>query len=307
MQVSAPRGTFVLRPGKNPVVLLSAGVGATPVLSMLQALATEKSPRQVWWIYGTRNRANHPFAQESHSLLKQIPGGRSYIMYSRPDAADQLEMDFDAPGHVDLSLLQKIGVPQTSHFYLCGPSAFLQSMREGLQNWGVPAENVHMEIFGALDANLIAGTNFSFLQYAKVESRPVVSDQQSRHAGLVHAEADAVAGYAGLGDFKQRIADPIAITNADLVIPKALNREVFAELAETEIVAVKKALPVVIGVHLVNENGTLLATVTGEVSLPITVDVELANHPPVFHRRFPDRGSDSLAVPRHVAWKTNIH
>ncbi len=152
LQVSVPRGTFVLRPGENPVVLLSAGVGATPVLAMLHALATERSPRQVWWIYGARNRANHPFAQESHSLLKQLPGGRSYIVYSRPDAADQLEMGFDAAGHVDVSLLPKIGVPQTSHFYLCGPSSFLQSMREGLRNWGVPDENVHMEIFGALDA-----------------------------------------------------------------------------------------------------------------------------------------------------------
>jgi len=148
--VSAPRGTFTLRPGENPVVLLSAGVGATPVLSMLHALVAEKSPRLVWWIYGARNRANHPFAIESHSLLEQLPGGKSCIVYSRPAATDQLGASFDASGRVDIALLEKIGVPRDGEFYLCGPSSFLQSMREGLRTWGVTADSVHVEIFGAL-------------------------------------------------------------------------------------------------------------------------------------------------------------
>jgi MOSC domain-containing protein YiiM len=74
--VSAPRGSFTLRPGQNPVVLLSAGVGATPVMSMLHALAAEKSQREIWWIYGARNRADHSFAEESRSLLKQLSRGR---------------------------------------------------------------------------------------------------------------------------------------------------------------------------------------------------------------------------------------
>ena len=152
LDISAPRGTFTLRPGQEPVVLLSAGVGATPVLSMLHALSAEQSQRQVWWIYGARNGAEHPFAQESRSALKQLTGGKSYILYSKPAATDQPEIDFNASGHVDVSLLEKIGVPQTGQFYLCGPAAFLQSMREGLRSWGVPDERVHMEIFGALDS-----------------------------------------------------------------------------------------------------------------------------------------------------------
>ena len=152
LDVSAPRGTFALRPGENPVVLLSAGVGATPVLSMLHALAAERSPRQVWWIHGARNRANHPFVQESRSLLRQLLDGRGYIVYSRPAAADQLQVDYDASGHIDIALLEKIGVPREGEFYICGPSSFLQSMRDGLGTWGVAAENVHIETFGALDA-----------------------------------------------------------------------------------------------------------------------------------------------------------
>jgi ferredoxin-NADP reductase/MOSC domain-containing protein YiiM len=152
LDISAPRGSFTLRPGNNPVVLLSAGVGATPVMSMLHALAAESSQREVWWIYGARNRANHPFAEESQTLLKQLPRGRSYVLYSKPDATDQAGVDFDASGHVDRALLEKIGVPANSDFYLCGPASFLQSMREGLRSWGVSGENLHTEIFGALES-----------------------------------------------------------------------------------------------------------------------------------------------------------
>ncbi|MFZ0283807.1 MAG: MOSC and FAD-binding oxidoreductase domain-containing protein [Terriglobales bacterium] len=152
VDVSAPRGSFTLRPGQNPVVLLSAGVGATPVMSMLHALAAEKSQREIWWIYGARNRVEHPFAEESRSLLKQLSRGREYVVYSRPAANDQIGADFDAPGHIDAALLEKLGVSQHSDFYLCGPTSFLQNMRDGLGNWGVLAGNVHTEIFGSVEA-----------------------------------------------------------------------------------------------------------------------------------------------------------
>ena len=152
LEVSAPRGSFTLRPSQNLVVLLSAGVGATPVMSMLHSLAAERSQREIWWIYGARNRAEHPFAEESRSLLKQLSRGRRYVVYSRPAATDQVGADFDAPGHIDIALLQRLGIAQDSDFYLCGPSSFLQDMRDGLRNWGVLAENVHTEIFGTLEA-----------------------------------------------------------------------------------------------------------------------------------------------------------
>ena len=151
LDVSAPRGSFTLRPGENSVVLLSAGVGATPVMSMLHALVAEKSKREIWWIYGARNSVDHPFAGESRSLLQQLSRGRRYVVYSRPGASDQLGLDFDASGHIDSALLEKIGVSTNSDFYLCGPPSFLENMREGLRNWGVPAKNVHTEIFGTLE------------------------------------------------------------------------------------------------------------------------------------------------------------
>jgi ferredoxin-NADP reductase len=152
LEVSAPRGSFTLRPSQGPVVLLSAGVGATPVMSMLHALAVERSQREVWWIYGGRNRVDHPFAEESRLLLKQLSRGREYIVYSRPGAIDRVGADFDAPGRIDVALLERIGVSRGSNFYLCGPPSFLQNMRDGLRNWGALAENVHTEIFGTLEA-----------------------------------------------------------------------------------------------------------------------------------------------------------
>src|SRR5580704_9866128 len=140
LDVSAPRGSFTLRPGQNPVVLLSAGVGATPVMSMLHALVAKKSQQEIWWIYGARNRVEHPFAEESSSLLKQLSRGKGYVVYSKPSAIDQVGTDFDAPGRIDTALLEKIGVPKGSDFYLCGPSSFLQNMRDGLRTWGALAE-----------------------------------------------------------------------------------------------------------------------------------------------------------------------
>ncbi len=152
LDVSAPRGSFTLRPSQSPVVLLSAGVGATPVMSMLHSLAAERSQREIWWIYGARNRVDHPFAEESRSFLKQLSRGRGYFVYSSPASIDRVGADFDSPGHIDTALLERIGVSRNSDFYLCGPTSFLQNMRAGLRNWGVLAEDVHTEIFGSLEA-----------------------------------------------------------------------------------------------------------------------------------------------------------
>jgi ferredoxin-NADP reductase/MOSC domain-containing protein YiiM len=149
LDVAAPRGSFTLQPGKKPVVLLSAGVGATPVLAMLHTLAHELSPREVWWLFGARNREEHPFAEESRNLLKLLPRGKSCIWYSRPGPQDRLGVDFDESGHIAIDALEKIAVPRDADFYLCGPAAFLQELTAGLAAWGVSGEQVHAEIFGA--------------------------------------------------------------------------------------------------------------------------------------------------------------
>jgi ferredoxin-NADP reductase len=128
------------------VVLLSAGIGATPVLAMLHALASSRTPREVWWLYGARSRSDHPFALESRALMKALARGRTYVAYSRPGPEDQLGQDYDAPGHLDVPVLDRLGVPRNADFYLCGPAAFLRSFTVGLPAWG--ATRIHTEIFG---------------------------------------------------------------------------------------------------------------------------------------------------------------
>jgi ferredoxin-NADP reductase/MOSC domain-containing protein YiiM/ferredoxin len=147
LEVAAPRGDFTLKPGDEPVVLASAGVGVTPVLAMLHALAHESSPREVWWLFGTRNREDHAFAEESRSLVKRLPRGKHHVWYSRPSPQDRPGIDFDEPGRITVAALEKIEVPRDADFYLCGPTTFLQDLKAGLAVMGVPGERVHAEIF----------------------------------------------------------------------------------------------------------------------------------------------------------------
>lgn len=148
LEVSAPRGTFTLQPGEEPVVLLSAGIGATPVLAMLHSLAANRSAREVWWLYGARNAAEHPFAREVLDLAASLPHFRRFVAYSRPAPEDRLGEDYDAPGRLSLTVLQQLGVPSQADFYLCGPPAFLRSFAQDLTNWGVASGRLHQEVFG---------------------------------------------------------------------------------------------------------------------------------------------------------------
>ncbi len=148
LEVSAPRGAFTLTSDERPAVLLSAGIGVTPVLAMLHALAAAGSRREVWWLYGARNRAEHPFAHECEELLRQLPRGCRYIVYSHASASEIPGGDFDARGHLGLDVLTRLGVPSDGEFYLCGPPAFLQDMRRDLLSLGVSPGRVYSEIFG---------------------------------------------------------------------------------------------------------------------------------------------------------------
>ncbi len=149
LDVSEPRGAFILQRGDIPIVLLSAGVGVTPVMAMLHALAVQASPRPVWWIHGARNRLDHTFAREARDLLAKLPHARSHVQYSRPDATDRLGVDYDAAGRLNVTALEKLGVPRESDFYLCGPPAFVEDITAGLGGWGVARDRVHTEIFGS--------------------------------------------------------------------------------------------------------------------------------------------------------------
>ena len=84
LDIAAPRGTFILDPTHAPVLLISAGIGATPVLAMLHALAQEHSDREIWWLHGARSRRDECFASEARTLLASLPNVRTHVYYSRP-------------------------------------------------------------------------------------------------------------------------------------------------------------------------------------------------------------------------------
>lgn len=154
LDVSASRGAFVLDGGEAPVVLLSAGIGVTPVLAMLHALAESSSSRQVFWLHGARNGGLHPFAEEARALIAKIHGARSFVVYSRPRAEDVLGRDFDREGRLDVSTFADLGIPRAADFYLCGPTAFLEDVREGLSRWGVEKGRIHSEMFGGGESSM---------------------------------------------------------------------------------------------------------------------------------------------------------
>jgi ferredoxin-NADP reductase/MOSC domain-containing protein YiiM len=149
VQASAARGCFTLRPGETPVVLLSAGIGVTPVLAMLHALAAEASMREIWWLYGTRNGREHPFAEEVRGLLNALVHHHKHICYSSPDPRDRANVDFDAPGHLNMRVLGELNLPRNGDFYICGPSSFMSDLTAGLKELGVSPDHIHTEIFGA--------------------------------------------------------------------------------------------------------------------------------------------------------------
>jgi ferredoxin-NADP reductase/MOSC domain-containing protein YiiM len=149
LDVSEPRGAFVLQRGELPAVLLSAGVGVTPVMAMLHSLAAHASPRPVWWIHGARSGSDHPLAQEARDLLARLRNARSHVAYSRPDAADRLGVNFDVAGRLTVALLEKLGVPRMADFYMCGPGPFLDEFTAGLGAWGVDRNRIHSEVFSS--------------------------------------------------------------------------------------------------------------------------------------------------------------
>jgi ferredoxin-NADP reductase/MOSC domain-containing protein YiiM/ferredoxin len=149
LDVAAPRGDFVLRPGTRPVVLVSAGVGATPVLAMLQDLVREHGTRAVWWLHGARDDAEHAFAAEVDALLAELPDAHRLVAYSRGDRAHPSKA-CDIAGHLGLAALEQAGVPADADYYLCGPAGFMEAMGAALTARGVAPERIATEAFGAV-------------------------------------------------------------------------------------------------------------------------------------------------------------
>jgi ferredoxin-NADP reductase/MOSC domain-containing protein YiiM/ferredoxin len=149
LEVAAPRGTFVLRSDDTPVLLISAGVGATPVLAMLHALAEGGSSREVWWLHGARSKAEEAFATESQSLLAGLPNAHRYVCFSSPEPRDAPGRDYDAAGHLTSEVLASLGLPASAEGYICGPAGFMTDILVALSDLGLDRSRIRTEIFGA--------------------------------------------------------------------------------------------------------------------------------------------------------------
>ncbi len=141
-----PNGKFVLDVHKSlPAVLISNGVGITPMLSMAKAAAHLNPNRLVWFVHGARNGDYHAFRDEVNAIAQQNPNLHLHFRYSRPQPED--EGHYHSVGYVDAALIQELVGGPEAEFFLCGSPAFMQSLREGFQEWGVPDTRVFFESF----------------------------------------------------------------------------------------------------------------------------------------------------------------
>ncbi|MPZ59181.1 MAG: 2Fe-2S iron-sulfur cluster binding domain-containing protein [Rhizobiales bacterium] len=155
LHAMAPRGDFVLDPdSRRPVVLLSAGIGVTPMIAMLDHLTggTADRPRypdrHIWFIYAARHGGEHAFSRHVRRLAQEHPNLAVHIRYSRPRLQDAVGRDHDSVGHLDRALLQALLPLDDYDVCLCGPAGFMQAAYDMLTSMGIADERVHAEAFG---------------------------------------------------------------------------------------------------------------------------------------------------------------
>jgi ferredoxin-NADP reductase/MOSC domain-containing protein YiiM len=148
---AAPRGDFVLdEDDGGPVLLLSAGIGVTPVLAMLHQLAATRSQREIWWLHGARGPREHPLAGEAHHLVASLPHAREHVFYSAATAAERYRLHAQ-DGRLDKDHLAALGIPAGASAYICGPDAFMTAISDALAGLGIAPARIHTELFGARD------------------------------------------------------------------------------------------------------------------------------------------------------------
>jgi ferredoxin-NADP reductase len=149
LDVAAPRGDFVLDHGTGPVLLISAGIGVTPVLSMLHELAARRSDREVWWIHGDRGPREQALAIETHDLVTALPHAHEQVFWSKATSAER-ERGHAVLGRLTKARLAALGVPVTADAYICGPASFMTDIRHALTTIGIEPARIHTELFEAL-------------------------------------------------------------------------------------------------------------------------------------------------------------
>lgn len=147
IQAMAPRGKFALdRSSERPVVLISGGVGITPMIAMANHLAP--TGRRTYFIHGAQNGSVHAFGRHIRQMADDNPDFTAHIRYSHPTGSDRLGETHDSEGFVDTELLRRLLPLDDYDFYLCGPAPFIQALFDGLGTLGVREDRIHYESFG---------------------------------------------------------------------------------------------------------------------------------------------------------------
>ncbi|MBF0707760.1 MULTISPECIES: NO-inducible flavohemoprotein [Bacillaceae] len=147
LSIAAPAGDFTYTTDDQPIVLISGGVGITPMLSMLNSLVENGSSREITFIHAAQNSNVHAIGEHVEKLANENSNVSYYVCYSDPTEQDRAELRFDKEGLIDLDWLQSVLSDHQKDFYFCGPLPFLKSINESLKEWGVPAERRHYELF----------------------------------------------------------------------------------------------------------------------------------------------------------------
>lgn len=150
LEVAPPMGDYFLHEDRDtPVVLISAGVGLTPKLSMLEHLTARKSGREIRFLHACRHGGVHAFKHRVRELAKMQPQVKSTVYYETPRASDQKNIDYDYTGRLDLDKIADHVIMPQADYYVCGPHAFMQAQVASLKSLGVDASRIHKEAFGS--------------------------------------------------------------------------------------------------------------------------------------------------------------
>ncbi len=148
IEVMPPTGDFYLKAdSQTPVVLLSAGVGVTPMMSMLNQLLTSGHQADITWLHACEQGAVHAFREDIQKKSRQHPNLLSRVWYREPESSDVPGEDYDLSGTMDLTAVKERITPE-AHYYFCGPLGFMQAIKRQLLATSVPADQLHYEVFG---------------------------------------------------------------------------------------------------------------------------------------------------------------
>jgi uncharacterized protein len=149
LDVKAPNGHFFLDMEKNrPVVLISGGVGVTPMVSMANALIEANDKRDIWFFFGARNSQDHMFRDYMAEISAKHANVRMHVCYSKPLPTDKIGTDYQHESRVTVDLFKQLLPSNNYDYFLCGPGPFMESITDDLRAWGVPDSWVHYEAFG---------------------------------------------------------------------------------------------------------------------------------------------------------------